>query len=328
MKLLSATLTTLTILTSCSQPKNTLTVSPSIPVVQSPIVANSPTLPQTPQKTCGDPLPNNAMAYPISFYPVIVDYSQKNFNLVKKHFCEDALKRFSQKAKKEIIQVGSFTSQVRAINFKNELAKYFVGVEVGEATIVKPSSTESLTDTATVSTVMKAAKLTSEQADELKKIVGGGKDFKSQHVVVVPTDIPDGFKVTRFATLKQEHPSPRFQGGHYTIVYKNAQNACFEIDGGVIVPVGDGPYKFEKSLNLFSPALGAVEIGITSYDRFFSTGRIGFTESSHRVSRGKNEYTFVSPSFHSGQPGINNGCTRMDEKDAVRIVKSLQFMNP
>jgi hypothetical protein len=115
--------------------------------------------------------------------------------------------------------------------------------------------------------VIKAAKLTSEQAAQLSSIVGNGKDFNTQDVVVLPTDVPDGFRVAHFAAWKQNAPSPELSGGYYQVLYKNSRGACFTINGGRIRPIGDRPTQYERALSLLSPALGSVEVGITDFDR-------------------------------------------------------------
>jgi hypothetical protein len=332
MKILPVILAISTMLVSCRQTEQRPASLESTQVKPPQVMADTaPThpLPETPQKTCGDPLPRATMPASVNFYPVIVDYSEKNLDLVKKHFCEDALKRFSQMAKKDIIQVGSFANQEKANEFKIKLAQYFTGVEVGEPTIVKALSTESRFDMTTMSNVVSAATLTSEQADRLKNIVGISQDFENQNVVILPTYVPKGFKVVGFTSSrsKMKTKTLALKGGHYSITYKNEENQCFYIEGGAHQPIGDKPPRFEKLSHLPSPALGDVEIGITSSEKFSSKGLIGFTGSMYRISRGRNSYTFVSPPISYGKDE-NSECRCIEEKDAARIVRSLQFLSP
>lgn len=301
----------------------------ALPPANKPETEQTYPLPKTPQKTCGDPLPEATTSAPVNFYPVIVDYSEKNLYLVRKYFCEDALKRFSKMVEKDIIQVGSFANQEKANEFKIKLAQYFAGAYVGEPTILKASSDTSLVDAVKMSDVVKAAKLTSEQVEQLKNIVGISQDFKNQNVVILPTYVPKGFKVADFASSrsKMKTKTLALQGGHYSITYKNEKNQCFYIEGGAHQPIGDMPPQFEKTSHLSSLALGDIEIGLTSFDKFSSKGLIGFTNSMYRISRGRNSYTFVSPPISYGKDE-NSECRCIDEKDAVRIVRSLQFLNP
>ena len=292
-----------------------------------PIADATPAVPLGKAKaTCGDALPKDEKAYPVSFYPVFVSYSDKNLELVKKHFCADAIKRRSEKLGKDVVQVGSFISKERASALRSELSAHLQGADVGEPSIIQGSRKDDSTQS-----VSKAARLSSQQASELKDIVGIEKDFQIYPVVVLPTDVPDGFKVAHFAVWKQKHPSARYQGGHYEVLYENDRGNCFTINGGVIQPLGDPPITYERILNLSSPALGNVEIGITGSDRAKTKSFLGFTNSMNRINRGRNEYLFESPpgSIQTGtgyQP--ISGCSRMDEKDAIRVVQSMQFISP
>jgi hypothetical protein len=283
-----------------------------------PIADAPPAVPLGKAKaTCGDALPKDEKAYPVSFYPIFVSYSDKNLELVKKHFCEDAIKRRSEKLGKDVVQVGSFTSKERASALKSELSGYLKGVDVGEPTIIQ-SSIEKVNTTQNIG---REAKLSPQQVTELQKVVGVSKDFQTQEVVILPSDIPGSFKVKHFSTRKQKFPTPRFAGGRYTISYENNQNECFSIEGGVIQPMGDEPTKYEKVISLSSPALGTVDLGITDVDTIRGGGFIGFTQSAGRIFIGKNEYSFSSP-------GGMEKCNRISQKDAVQLVRSIQFLNP
>ena len=316
------------LLSGCSQARNTNPISSSAQADNfEPVFDQLKASTEVAQETCGDSLPTDAKAYPVSFYPVVMSYGEKNLELVKKHFCKDALKRFSEKTKKDVIQVGSFTSQERAKQFKDKLSHYFSGADVGTPTVVERSPQDPPKQS-----VAEAAKLTTQQVAELKSTVGSGKDFKTQEVVILPTDVPQGYKITHFVAWKQRFPSPRFYGGHYSIVYQNDRGACFTIDGGIAQPIGDEPTRYEEILGLSSPALGSVAIGVTEGD--YASKRksfLGFTESMNRIFRGRNEYSFQSPTLDiysdKGYHTVNR-CSRIDKKDAIRIVQSLQFLNP
>ena len=270
------------------------------------------------------------MLFRSSFYPVFVGYSEKNLDLVKKHFCADAIKRFSQKLGKDVVQVGSFSSREKADKLKLSLSVHLQGSEVGEPTVVQASSQPATA--ISIKSMGVAAKLTPQQVSELEKVVGGGNNFKTQDVVVIPTYVPEGFKVAHFAAWKQTLTnSPRFSGGHYEILYEDATGSCFTINGGVTQPIGDPPTKYERIVSLSSPALGDVDIGIIGFDRTRSNSFLGFTKSMNRINRGRNEYLFESPpgSIQTGS-GFQpiSGCKRIDEKEAIHIVQSLQFLNP
>jgi hypothetical protein len=265
--------------------------------------------------SCGDALPKDAKAYPVSFYPVFVSYSDKNLELVKKHFCADAIKRRSEKLGQDVVQVGSFTSRERANALKSELSAHLQGADIGEPTVVQSSA-------GSTKNVGEAAKLSSKQIKELKDTVGIEKDFETQSVVVLPTDIPSGFTVSFFRASRMEPKSVRltkYSGGVYSIGYKSSDGVCFTINGGVDAPIGDEPIAYKKVEEIISPALGKLEMGI---DRINDASNESFIllVPNIGIKRGKNRYYF-------GSFG-KDGCKRISEKDAIRVLRSLQFLQP
>lgn len=90
-----------------------------------------------PQDVCGDKLPDDATAYPVSLYPIFVKYTEANLAKIKSDFCQDAFKKFRDKNNRDEIQVGSFLGTERASQFKEFLAQTFVGVDIGEVTIIE-----------------------------------------------------------------------------------------------------------------------------------------------------------------------------------------------
>lgn len=86
-----------------------------------------------PKKSCGDNFPKDPKDFPVSFYPVFVDYSETNLKKINLNFCEDAYQLIRKETGKESIQVGSFTSIDRAEAFKK-----FMTDKVGSAEVGKP----------------------------------------------------------------------------------------------------------------------------------------------------------------------------------------------
>ncbi len=310
------------LLSSCSSTKTQPTVEQSPKAVTAQSNGSSADAPTVPlgkaRATCGDPLPKDEKAYPVSFYPVSVKYSEANLEVVKKHFCADAIKRKSEKLGKDVVQVGSFTSRDRASALRSELSANLQEAEIGEPTVIQATRN-----------VGEAARLSPQQVSQLKEIVGIGKDFETQDVVVLPTDIPNDFKAVEFSSARQKTSRPKFTGGRYSILYKNSKSECFELSGGVIQPIGDEPTKYEKVIPLESPALGAIEIGVTNGDRDSYNEMIGFTQSMQRIYIGRNEYRFVShANKNQDQSNSIYSCSRMNQEDAIRVVRSMQFLNP
>ncbi|MEQ8999547.1 MAG: hypothetical protein RID53_23860, partial [Coleofasciculus sp. B1-GNL1-01] len=71
-----------------------------------------------PKESCGDSLPEDPDAYPVEFYPVLIDYSESNLESVQSQFCRDSLKIYRESLDKEYIQVSSFIGRERANQFK------------------------------------------------------------------------------------------------------------------------------------------------------------------------------------------------------------------
>jgi len=113
---------------------------------QSPTPSPSPTNPfeneRYPKSACGDPLPTDNGSS-ISLYPVFVDYSDIVLQQIQSQFCQDALAKVRKGTNRRGVQVASFTSRDRASLFAALLSKRFKGVEVGEPTIITPSSRSS-----------------------------------------------------------------------------------------------------------------------------------------------------------------------------------------
>lgn len=245
-----------------------------------------------------------------------------------------SIKRFSKKLDKEVVQIASFTSKNRANELISKLSPYFEGVEMGEPTVIEADPR--LKTSATTKTIGEASGLTPQQVTTLKEVVGTGKDFKTQEVVILPTDVPDGFQVVYFSAWKQKHTmgkrlNPRFSGGRYSVLYRNNKNECFAISGGVVKPIGDSGTKYDKIINLSSPAFGNIDIGITEGDRINDKDFIGFTKAMDEFFIGRNQYMFASPrNVHESGDGFQkiNPCKRINQQVAIRLVRSLQFLNP
>ncbi|WP_293354891.1 MULTISPECIES: hypothetical protein [unclassified Microcoleus] len=170
----------------------------------------------------------------------------------------------------------------------------------------------------------KAAKLTPAQIKELiemekrkaYKSLGSKEEVKAKFVL--PSYLPPGFNVERFSTRYNKN-----FGGRYEIVYCNASKFCFLIEGGIKLPIGDEPLRYEIIKNISSLALGKVELGYANYDGTNNEPHIGFTNSMDRFIKDNNEYIFQSPSMN--YVGKNQAISM---NEAVKIVESLQYLTP
>ena len=94
---------------------------------------------QFPQANCGDPLPTNASS-PTEFYPVFIEFSDKNIQKVTTDFCRDAYQTKRQDTGQIAIQVASFTDRNQAKLFSDFMLRQLGSGEVGQATIYKASN--------------------------------------------------------------------------------------------------------------------------------------------------------------------------------------------
>ena len=135
--------------------KSQVAKSPSVTTPSKPSPVVTPVKPsnssnpfdkiQFPQPVCGDSLPTDTKAYPVKLYPVFVDYSESNLQIVKSKFCQDALPRTREKTGKQAIQVGSFLTVDRANAFKEFMLKNIGSGEVGdEPTVIESQPTSKL----------------------------------------------------------------------------------------------------------------------------------------------------------------------------------------
>ena len=89
-----------------------------------------------PKASCGDPLPTNPNDYPVDFYPVYLPDSEANLQLARR-FCQDALSKRRKDTGTIAVQVSSFTSKQKAIEFRDILNSETTGSNVGPATRIQ-----------------------------------------------------------------------------------------------------------------------------------------------------------------------------------------------
>jgi serine/threonine-protein kinase len=90
------------------------------------------TISSFPRSSCGDTLPENPNAYPVNLYPVFIEYTDNNLQLVTSKFCKDAYQMTRKVIGKKAIQMGSFLSRDNAEAFKNLMVKELGSGEIGE----------------------------------------------------------------------------------------------------------------------------------------------------------------------------------------------------
>jgi hypothetical protein len=283
-------------------------------------------LPEKPEKICGDHLPADSKAYPVSFYPVSVEYSDKNLELVHKHFCEDAIKLKSKSLGKEVVQVASFISQEKAKSFKDKLSQHFSQATIGEPTIVEQPKSD-VTDRKvgdkslnTVESISKAALLSDQQARKLLDLEKS-RIIESVHEmgkikVLVPTYVPPTFTLSSFFIDKNDPIGVRYQ-----LRYKSENSESFEIASFHLA--GDGDAFSCDFGRLNHPILGKIHLWYSQRDRGVDGKSLSFPIPYDLSYQGHlSGYYFFSGAV-SGKGG-----KIVSREEAVKIVMSLKPLNP
>ncbi|NET62570.1 MAG: hypothetical protein F6K47_42695 [Symploca sp. SIO2E6] len=141
----------------------------------------------------------------------------------------------------------------------------------------------------------------------------------SYYTVILPTHIPQGFKIDKFEVGKELIL--------YKIVYKDNNNYCFAIS--VSEAQLGGPPAFYKNIeNIYVSNIGNIPLGHTEFDKYSITPPI-MTQfilfGDHQTNLGSIFYELSSPSWTLGE---YDNCEFISLKEAVKIIKSLRFLNP
>ncbi|HLO86189.1 MAG TPA: hypothetical protein VK203_14430 [Nostocaceae cyanobacterium] len=193
--------------------------------------------------------------------------------------------------------------------------------KVTESTKTPSNSELKQTDAPVLSrqAIAEAALLTREQVEQLvshDKNNETGINFK----VIVPTYVPSGFKIDKFEITKGTFgPDYNLEGYNYKISYRNSNNLCFSIYSQG--PGGGGDPEGYETLTVSSPALGKVAIEYTKSDQIEEAQYI-VVEMVRGILKGNHIYSFVSTNKK------HESCKIISLEEAVKIVESLQYLNP
>jgi hypothetical protein len=139
-----------------------------------------------PQATCGDSLPTDP-ASTVEFYPVFIEYSDRNLNTVKSNFCTDAYRTTRKDNGEVAIQVASFNNRTQAELFSDFMKRKFNSGEVGQPTTYTAKSTTETPSKNDCSTVVSDPEsplnVRSRPDTKLGKIVGTLENGTSLTVV-------------------------------------------------------------------------------------------------------------------------------------------------
>lgn len=269
-----------------------------------------------PKEYCGDELPQDANAYPLDFYPVY--FTEKNGDefgkLIYPNFCRRDIMFAGLRRR----LLGYFAGLERANQFKNFVETKASNVEIGQPIVFskKPPSLEE---------VAKGAKLNPKNVEKLMQFAKKAlmKNTEEDEIIIVPTYIPEGFKVNMINTkiLNDKSQINRFSGDYYSIQYKNGSNHCFGISGTLGGGFGAAPRKTEK-IQVLSKVLGKVTIEYTEFDEIINGAMTAFVGKYPSILYGE-KYNMVYD-FWSQEA---DGCQAISIQEAVNIVESLQFLN-
>jgi Domain of unknown function (DUF4367) len=331
-------------------PTTTPVVPEKTPTATSTPVASEPTPTPTnspnpfdsdsfPKTSCGDRMPTDRKTDTVKLYPVFVDYSDSNLQTIKTNYCRDALKITTKDKGKYVIQVASFTDEKRVNQFKEFLARKLgsTSVEVGEATVIGakpiPKSTKDVAKAAQPTgdqesqdkkaddvvgadnspyAIGKAAKLTTQEVQKLMSLEKSNlvlkdklKMEKLKLKAIVPTYIPPGFEVKKLDASKESY------GHFYGIEYRNSSDSHFSINTACCF-CGDEPLGY-KEVEVYSRKLGKIIVAYTYFDNDINKSDLVCATSILYNKNTGREYSF------SGNVNI---------KEAIKIVESLQYLNP
>ncbi|MEP0884636.1 DUF4367 domain-containing protein [Trichocoleus sp. ST-U3] len=277
-----------------------------------------------PQESCGDNPPNDPKAYPVKFYPVFIDYNENNFKTVTSMYCRDALKKLRKETGKEAIQVSSFLSFERANQFNFFLQDKLGSGEVGDPILSKAKQSPnriSVPTHQTTDAITKAALLTPTQVKQLLSVsknvrLENGETKKLE--IVVPTYIPPGFKLDQLEISDGDYPG-------YSIDYRNSNNICFGF--GVFTAPGAGSPGEYDTVEVVAPAFGKVTLAYTDFDDFSGKPLVAFA-NYHSNVRDQKIGKYVGKYSFSSHGEIDKNCNAISLRSAIKIVESLQFIDP
>lgn len=130
--------------------------------------------------------------------------------------------------------------------------------------------------------------------------------------VIIPTYVPSGFR--SIVNVEDEG------GPSYSLFYIDNSNNCFEISA-LTTGFGSGAVDYSTRI-VKSKALGNVELGYIQFDGITNQPSIGFDAGTVKGTiPSKQEYSFDSPTRR-------DGCNTIDFEEAVKIVQSLEYLNP
>ena len=169
------------------------------------------------------------------------------------------------------------------------------------------------------------AKLTPAQVEKLidlekKKIrvrLGNGEFEDREFRVIVPTYITPGFKVDKLEVKDNNSYKS------YNLYYKNFHNLCFYIGVFISLPnmLHDQPSGGSASILIGTftevnlPLIGKAYLSIAEYNRVSTNSSISLVSLQKDLG-----FKFESP--------CNKNDNNITPKEAVKIVESLQYLNP
>ena len=318
---------------SPSSQQESPTVSPLFPAKPLHSVADEqPSLPDNPQKSCGDDLPKDIEDYPVIFYPVVANYSEKNFELIKKHFCGDAFRksddRFDEFFTKDIVQIASFNNRERANKFKEEIAPYLSDVNVGNPHLIKGNNYAS----------SKLPKVfTTQKIDEIKRIVA----FSSLgSKILLPRYVPNGFEIfVFFVTPPLSFSDPKSRG--YRVIFLSQKDKrCFSL-GTTFVPRGASVDSLKDGIIINSPALKHIFLQYNTFSNIKDNPIIKLDLDAFDTNLGKKifSYFFESGTQHEWDESIKGqsnydkvsakfrSCQGIELREAIKIIESIDYID-
>jgi hypothetical protein len=286
-----------------------------------------------PKKNCGDKLPSELTAYPLKLYPVFIENNERNRDSIQSKFCQNAFVNYPSFLG-DSIEVASFLSEERAKKFKNLMQREVGSGEIGEP-IIRESLSLEKTQVQTKEEIGRAAGLTSAQIEQLVSLAESnqvpikGSPGQNREMVkvkaIVPTYLPRGFNVEQVVINKSEWGKPK-----YIIKYRDSQDRCFEVLDYPLL--GDSPIMHEQIGLIYSQTLGYVHLGYTQQYRLHrgtvvSSLPIPIDRNGQVMKSGSNKQHAYNFALYSATDQKTN-CNAISMTEAIKIIESLQYLNP
>lgn len=283
------------------------------------------------QGLCGDFLSKEYALYPIEIYPIYLKNIDKNFfslsgeedvqilETIHEKICdrsrfgyipteEDGIRRETG-----IIIIGFFVGQTRAKEANLEISEELENLNLSSLVEARIGNSIVLSESpASFDYVKESSKLSSQEIESLNSTHLDG-EFGVNFNVVVPTYIPNGYKIESFE-VHEKKDLKSFFDPRYSVKYQNSSGSCFYISGSS----GQGGAGADEVqyVDVDSTVFGKVTLMYIEFSRDLDGSFLSFRNEQTASQWGSSQlYTF-------------SGCRdTLSLSEAVQVVESMAYLN-